>query len=45
MNLRFSAIQSFGFMTKARGGKFSPKSILTRGIAAQMLGNIHQQTK
>ncbi len=45
MNLHFQAIQDYAFMIKARWGKFSPKSILTRGIAVQMLANIYKQEK
>lgn len=45
MNLHFSAIQDYAYMTKARGGKFYPKTILTRGVIAQMLASIYKQNK
>lgn len=45
MNLHFSSIQDYAFMIKARGGRFYPKTLLTRGIAVQMLANIYKQEK
>jgi murein DD-endopeptidase MepM/ murein hydrolase activator NlpD len=45
MNLHFGSIQDYAFMIKARGGKFAPKTILTRGIAVQMLASIQKQEK
>jgi murein DD-endopeptidase MepM/ murein hydrolase activator NlpD len=45
MNPNFSAIQDYAFMVGAKGGKFYPKSILNRGVMAQMLWNISRAKK
>lgn len=42
MNPLYQAIQQYAFMSRARGGKFYPKTIATRGMFIQMLANIKQ---
>lgn len=45
MSLYFNSIQNYGFLVKARWGKFYPKTILTRWIAVQMLASIYKQER
>jgi hypothetical protein len=40
MNPAYPYIQDYGFMTRAKGGKFYPKTLVSRGMLVQMLVNI-----
>ena len=40
MNPAYPYIQDYGFMTRVKGGKFYPKTLVNRGMLIQMLVNI-----
>jgi murein DD-endopeptidase MepM/ murein hydrolase activator NlpD len=40
MNVKYSAVQDYGFYTRARGGNFAPQWLLTRADAVELLGNV-----
>jgi Peptidase family M23 len=37
MNLAYQSVQDYGFLVRARGGKFYPKTLVSRGMLVQML--------
>lgn len=43
MNPRYQSIQDYGFLVRARAGKFAPKTILTRWNMVQILASIPQK--
>ena len=40
MNSAYQAVQDYGFMVRARGGRFYPKTLASRSMLIQMLANI-----
>ena len=40
MNPAYQAVQDYGFMVRARGGRFYPKTLASRSMLIQMLANI-----
>jgi hypothetical protein len=40
MNPKFSAVQDYAYKIRVRGGKFSPKTLLTKSSAVQILSQL-----
>jgi len=45
MNPKFQAIQDYAYKTKMRGGKFSPKGIITKSSAVQIMSQLSKYEK
>ena len=45
MNMSFSAIQDYAYTIGVRGGKFYPKTLLTRSMVVQMLSGLEKSKK
>ena len=42
MNPLYQSIQDYGFLVRAHGGKFYPKTLVSRGMLVQMLVGVKQ---
>lgn len=43
MNPHYQSVQDYAYMIRARGGKFYPDSLLTRGTAVQIISGLKQK--
>jgi murein DD-endopeptidase MepM/ murein hydrolase activator NlpD len=43
LNPHYTSIQDYAYLARARGGKFYPKTLVTRGMLVQMLANIREK--